>query len=267
MKDVMTKDRTLKWWYVGVIILIICGAGLFIYQSYIVKDDKKTEPTPTMSPTATVTPTPTATPIAAVELDVNSTEVKNIFANFDFGLGMYCGNYVYFRSQKFEAKDFTNEDVYAIAVANMEEGKLDQQRNFTKNQLEQKIHALFGADYQFTHQTYRNCPMWTYNSTTMTYEFGSSGCGGTCGPGYLKRVEKAVKKGSIIEAYVRVLIGSNDVKFYKNYERTIPIEGLELDQYGSLLETENNFAKGGLYKVTFENQNGNYVFISSEPAE
>lgn len=263
MKEVMTKDRTLKWWYIGVIILIVCGVGLFIYQSYVAKDDKKTEPTPTMTPTATATPT--ATPIDSVELDVNSTEVKNIFANLDSGLGMYSGNYVYFRNQKFEVKDFTNEEVYAIAVRSMDEGIPGREKNFTKDQLEQKIRVIFGANYQFTHQTYSNCPMWEYNSGTMTYEFVGSGCGGTGGPGSLKRVEKAVKKGTTVETNVRVIIGGNG--FYKDYGKTMSIEGLELDQYGALLETESNFAKGGLYKVIFEYQNGNYVFISSELIE
>lgn len=76
MKEVMTKDWTLKWWYVGVIILIICGAGLFIYQSYVVKDDKKTEPTPT----STSTPSSTTGPET---LKLSSNLVQDLYRKFN----------------------------------------------------------------------------------------------------------------------------------------------------------------------------------------
>lgn len=266
----MTKDRTLKWWYVGVIILVLCGAGLFIYQTYILKDSKKAEPKPTPTPTATATPT--ATPEQSVALDVTSDEVTNLFKSLDRGLGMYCGNFLYFTDKKFDASQFTNVEVYQIAVYNMGVYALDGNgQNFTAAQLDEKIHAIFGAGYQFTHQSYRTCPLWNYNSGTQTYEYQGAECGGTCGPISLKKVVKATKTGSTIEAYVRVVFSPKqtdiNLVYYKDYQRTIPLNGLELDAQNYAIESDTNIAKGSLYKVTFTNENGNYVFVSSELAE
>ena len=83
----------------------------------------------------------------------------------------------------------------------------------------------------------------------------------------LKKVVRALKNDQTIELYVRVLFagGVDTTDYYKDYNKTQKVEGLEMDSNNLFpIESDNNVAKGSLYKLTFENEDGNYVFVSSE---
>ena len=139
---------------------------------------------------------------------------------------------------------------------------------FTASELETKIRNTFGKNYSFTHRTINSCPIFEYDSANQKYVINTPpACGGTCGPTNLKKVVRALKNNQSIELYVRVLFagGASATDYYKDYNKTQKVEGLELDSNTTFpIESDNNVAKGSLYKLTFSNEDGSYVFVSSE---
>ena len=100
-----------------------------------------------------------------------------------------------------------------------------------------------------------------------------SACGGTCGPRDYVKIVKATKTDSKIELNIRVLFrgdeefknagGYSYPKYYKDSKKTIEVD-LTRDYENIPLETSENYQKGSLYKMIFTNEDGNYVFTSSE---
>lgn len=153
-------------------------------------------------------------------------------------------------------------NVYDTNSQNMD----NRGKNFTEDQLNEKIKEIFGKNYKFEHKNYPSCPAWNYNAINKTYEYSGDGCGGSCGQISLRQVVKAIKTDNTIETYVRVLFVNVD-KYYKDYNKTIEVTDLEKAGDGTVKESANNLAKGSLYKVIFTNEDGHYVFTSSELAE
>ncbi|MBO5138737.1 MAG: hypothetical protein J6B89_03810 [Bacilli bacterium] len=207
-----------------------------------------------------------------ITLDTTSPEVLNLFNTLDEALGIYWGNFIYFTDKKFEAKDFTNDYAYRIAVNSMNVYDANSQdmsnrgKNFTEDQLNERIKEIFGKDYKFEHKNYATCPAWEYNKANKTYEYQGAECGGSSARTNLKRVVRVIKTDNTIETYVRVLFATGD-KYYKDYNKTIEVTDLEEVGYGIVAESDKNLAKGSLYKVIFTNEDGHYVFTSSELAE
>ena len=212
-----------------------------------------------------------------VDVDVNSTEIQDLFSNISHGLNSYCGINYYYQDKKIFAGDLSNDLVFDIVLSQLYNDRKAQWElypfsqigyGFTVNELDEKITSTFGKNYSFTHRTINSCPVFEYDSVNQKYVINSSpGCGGTCGAMNLKKVVRALKNDQTIELYVRVLFagGVDTTDYYKDYNKTQKVEGLEMDSNNFFpIESDNNVAKGSLYKLTFENEDGNYVFVSSE---
>ena len=212
-----------------------------------------------------------------VDVDVNSTEIQDLFSNISHGLNSYCGINYYYQDKKIFAGDLSNDLVFDIVLLQLYNDRKAQGElypfsqigdGFTVNELDEKITSTFGKNYSFTHRTINSCPVFEYDSVNQKYVINSSpGCGGTCGAMNLKKVVRALKNDQTIELYVRVLFagGVDTTDYYKDYNKTQKVEGLEMDSNNFFpIESDNNVAKGSLYKLTFENEDGNYVFVSSE---
>ena len=212
-----------------------------------------------------------------VDVDVNSTEIQDLFSNISHGLNSYCGINYYYQDKKIFAGDLSNDLVFDIVLSQLYNDRKAQGElypfsqigyGFTVNELDEKITSTFGKNYSFTHRTINSCPVFEYDSVNQKYVINSSlGCGGTCGAMNLKKVVRALKNDQTIELYVRVLFagGVDTTDYYKDYNKTQKVEGLEMDSNNFFpIESDNNVAKGSLYKLTFENEDGNYVFVSSE---
>lgn len=212
-----------------------------------------------------------------VDVDVNSTEIQDLFSNISHGLNSYCGINYYYQDKKIFAGDLSNDLVFDIVLLQLYNDRKAQGElypfsqigdGFTVNELDEKITSTFGKNYSFTHRTINSCPVFEYDSVNQKYVINSSpGCGGTCGAMNLKKVVRALKNDQTIELYVRVLFagGVDTTDYYKDYNKTQKVEGLEMDSNNFFpIESDSNVAKGSLYKLTFENEDGNYVFVSSE---
>lgn len=204
-------------------------------------------------------------------LEVTSNEVTDLFTSITTGWNRYCGINNYFIDKKVTTTDIDNDIVTAITLSYLYKSgvKFDEGSTFTKKQVEDTITKLFGKNYKYTYKTISGCPTFTYDESKEVYTAGSSGCGGTCGAVVLKKVVKATKTDSKIELYVRALFPSElpDENGYIKYYKFKSDEELQLerDNYNQVKETDANYNKGSLYKMTFTKEDNNYVFTSSEP--
>lgn len=203
-------------------------------------------------------------------LEVTSKEVTDLFDSITHGVTEYCGVDNYFADKKVTTNDIDNGLASSIVLYNLYQSgvKYGEGTTITKKQVEDSITKLFGKNYKYTYGNIRNCPSYTYDVEKEVFTAGPSGCGGTCGPHNMKKVVKATKSDSKIELYVRILfIGeyTNDqkIKYYSDYKKTKEAD-LEKDKDGIPYETDANYQKGSLYKMTFTKEDNNYVFTSSE---
>ncbi len=266
------KNRGLIVLVVILVLALVVTSGYIVYDKFIAKeeveeknkDNKKDEASEEAQD-------------ELVEVDVNSEEIQTLFTNISNGLTSYCGVNNYYQDKKVLASDLSNDLVFDIALLQIYREKQAQGIEypfsqigdaFTASELETKIRNTFGKNYSFTHRTINSCPIFEYDSANQKYVINTPpACGGTCGPTNLKKVVRALKNNQSIELYVRVLFagGASATDYYKDYNKTQKVEGLELDSNTTFpIESDNNVAKGSLYKLTFSNEDGSYVFVSSE---
>lgn len=211
-------------------------------------------------------------------LDAYDDLVMGLVSKITKAIGVTDYEDIYFRDSIFKASDFSNENVFNLALSSMyDEIRGDTNtgkgyKDFTAERLDKAIKSIVGSDYEFKHGTYISCPAWEYDANTKTYKAPeSSGCGCTSGPHHtIAKTSKALKMGDKIEIYQRVIfVDSESGKGYSDSKKTKEIT--DLLRLGEMLENaidgsdDKNISKGTLYKLTFEEEDGEYVFVSSEP--
>ncbi|MBP3841871.1 MAG: hypothetical protein IK997_07125 [Bacilli bacterium] len=208
-------------------------------------------------------------------LEVTNKEVTDLFDSITNANTRYCGVSELFTDKKITVNDIDNDLASDIALYNLRTSGVSfkEGSTITKKQLDDTITKLFGKNYKYTHGNIRNCPSFTYDESKEIYTVGMSACGGTCGPRDYVKIVKATKTDSKIELNIRVLFrgdeefknagGYSYPKYYKDSKKTIEVD-LTRDYENIPLETSENYQKGSLYKMIFTNEDGNYVFTSSE---
>ena len=169
---------------------------------------------------------------------------------------------VYANDKKVEAKSISNLMAYHIAEANEFNKKVE---SFTLDEMNKAIKKYLGKDYNFdpTAIDYKgsSCPQYNYDNSTKTFTKQQTTCGGTCGPIPSYKIVKAVDTDGVLELDTKVVFVSlNEGKngYYSDYAKTNKVGTFE-DNIDSLSD------KGSDYKFTFKLEDGNYVFVSSEP--
>ena len=204
-------------------------------------------------------------------VDISASEVEAIFNNLDT-LGTTvntnrCGvmTFDYYKDHKITVNDISNDTVSYVVLRQLKNSGIEFNENvtFTKAQVRDIIIKTFGKNYTYEYKSIDYCPGITYDPSTELYKIGVPACGGACIQGDIKKMESYEAKGKKLEIMVRVLFSSKnpeDFKFFSDYSKT---KVADIDM--SNLESDSNFAKGSLYKLTFTKEDGNYVFVSSEP--
>jgi len=211
--------------------------------------------------------------INSIQLDIGDANVLNIFSGMDTYASTYgdnnCGvlNYDYFRDSKGTVSNL-NKSTPTYAALNYL-NKLGLTFNggetFTRDQMHEAISKLFGKGYVYVDDDIEMCPSISYDSTTGVYTVGAPGCGGTCAPSNQKKLVNALMIGDKVELYVRVLFvkveNNNKVNYYGDFAKNKLVQVQYAEDGSIALES---FEAGSLYKVTFKEEDGNYVFVSSE---
>lgn len=168
----------------------------------------------------------------------------------------------YYTDKKVSVGDLSNQQAQLIMLNSLRKKGVSfgQYSTFSSDMAHDIVKSILGKDYNFVDESINFCPPVTYNSEEKKYEFGYVACGGSCGPHTARKLLSARRNDNIIELTIGVLFGpkNSEYDFYSDYEKTnLVVDGRDL--------TDSDFANGGKYKMTFKNEDGNYVFVSSEP--
>lgn len=254
------------------VLALVATSGYIVYDKFIAKEEVEEENKDNKEEDSTEDGRE-----KLVEVDVNSVEIQTLFTNISTSFASYCEVSNYYQDKKVLVSDLPNDLVFDIVLSQIYREKQSQGEKypfsqigdaFTVSELETKIRSTFGKNYSFMHRTINSCPVFEYDSVNQKYVINTPpACGGASGPKNLKKVVRALRSDQTLELYVRVLFvdGTNAIDYYKAYNKTQKVEGLEIDpNTAEPLENDNNFAKGSLYKLIFNNEDGSYVFVSSE---
>ena len=124
------------------------------------------------------------------------------------------------------------------------------------------IKKYLGKDYQFNPEKVdyqdASCPQYYYNKDSKTFKRQETVCGWTCGPRTQYEITKATEANGILEIIIKVVFYKNNtLGYFGDYAKT--------NQIMNGIEGVIPFEKGSTYKFTFKYEDGNYVFVSSEP--
>ena len=276
-KDVEKKSHTGAKVFLVLLLMIGCLVlGYYLSNSGIVNIDLGKSDKKEVSDKSKKT-TKSDSKECEEALEVSSNEAIDLFSKMTSAEGYYCGFFKMFTDKKVTVDSIDPKDVSKIVLRSLyrKYNRTDEGSTYTKDEVDAMVKEIFGKDYKYTHGTIEGaCPAFTYDEASQTYKVGVHACGGTCGPSSLAQVVKAVKTSNGIDLYVRMIFAEDqsiimtkqnisDVNYYSDFARTNKLD-LVRDQYGRVAETLANYAKGSLYKMTFELEDGNYIFKSSE---
>ena len=268
-KDVVQTPK--KKSPIGLIILIIilmCGClvgGYFINESDILNTKNEKEEKEEKKETKKEEKEPVITNYA-----VTDSKVANLIDNIlKYRSAAMCDRITLLAmDKKFEAKDIDNEGAWDIAIH-----EFSGKDSITFDEINNAIKKYLGKDYIFKpaaeYSSY--CVgVYVYDESTKTFNKKpvNGGCGGTCIPAASSyRMVKAVDTDGILKIDAKVVFGSygtsngNQDNFYSDYARTNVIGNANQDRI------EDLYSKGADYQFTFKLEDGNYVFVSSEPVK
>ena len=132
----------------------------------------------------------------------------------------------------------------------------------TLDEYKKAVQKYLGKDYIFNPDEIDfsdyYCNQYNYDKETKTFTAQETACGRTCGPGTTYQVTKAIEKDGQLEISTSVVFSDGN-KYYSNYQKTDIIVDHIYDT------TLIPFDKGSKYLFKFKLEDGNYVFVSSEP--
>lgn len=253
------------------VLMVLALGGYIVYDKFLSKEE-----------VADVSKDEKEKEIEIDNLEVNDDLVVSLVEKITSGMDCTDFKDIYFKDGVFKGSDFSNQEIYSLALKKMLSEVAGDSvtgtgyKDFSVERLESEIVKIVGKDYQFNHKSYVSCPAWDYDATAKNYKApASSACGCTTGPYHtIAKTAKAFKEGDKVEIYQRVIfVDTITGKGYSDSKKTKEITGLttlSADQWGNPVDNidesnDANIAKGTLYKLVFEKENDEYIFVSSEP--
>ena len=161
------------------------------------------------------------------------------------------------KDKKVNAKDISNYRAYYIAENNKfyRPTKPISLEEYTK-----EVKKQLGRDYIFKPETINfneSCHLYNYDKEKQIFIKQYSNCDDDSKKLYFYKPIKETRKGKILEIDIRVLfLDENTNNIYSDYDKKY-IVGEYKGKYPYNL--------GTMYRFTFEEQDGYYTFLSSEP--
>ena len=254
---------------IALILGLVVGIGGSYYYFNVMNDDSDKDPVDKK--------------VKSEKVEYLETTDKRVTKSMDRitnGLSYYCGVYDYYKDKKITADDLDDGVISSVALGKIVEefygdsepgSKSLTGYTFTADQYEKAVKSIFKVK-RIKHKSLRNCPSFTYDESTKKYTAGESACGGTCGPGGypITKVTKTLIKNNTMEVYMRILFVEydNNVKpiYYYDYAKTKKVSDIAYSDDNIPLDAETKVDnKAALYKITFEKDDDNYIFVSAEP--
>lgn len=248
-KEIKKSNSSVVILLVLLIMILSIGIGYLIGTKNIVKKD--TEPK---------------------EIEKDKKESKTIVYNttdevvissmdkiIDFGL--QCNNIErYVTDKKYKSSDIPSQVAYAMVE--FKEFKNKNISTITLDEYTKAVQKYLGKDYIFNPDeidfSSYYCNQYNYDKEAKTFTAQETACGKTCGPRTTYQVTKATEKDGQLDITASIVF-SDGKKYYSNYQKTDVIVDHIYDT------TLIPFDKGSKYLFKFKLEDGNYVFVSSEP--
>ena len=261
-KDVRTPKKKSPIGLIILIIILMCGClvgGYFINEKGLIKlgNEKETKEEKKKE-TKKEEKEPVVTNYA-----VTDEKVANLIRNIDVGALENCNGFEdYASNKKVEAKDVSS--IKAFRIAETAEFFNSGKQSITLDEFTKVVQKFLGKDYKFNPEDGMGkgkCMSYYYDASTKTFNKQETACGGTCGPITNYKLVKAVDTDGVLKLDVKVIFASTDegkMGYYSDYSKTNKIGTFE-EQIDPL------YNKGSDYQFTFKLEDGNYVYVSSEP--
>ena len=241
-----------------VVLFVVCAImGAFIF----VNKDKLTTPSTTKEESSKKTTNDSKCKEQKV-YDVTDESINKLIDTLTSGFDCAALE-KYTNDKKVTVNDIDSNRAYEIVMYTPE--GWESKDTYSVDEMTKMIQKVLGKDYKFDpsklKETKGACISHYYDSGSKTFIHQETACGGTCGPHTLGQIVKAVETDGVLELEQRVLFVDKDMTgFYSDFAKTNKVQ--EIDNSSFL-----PYKKGAKYKFTFKNEDGNYVFVSSEPVK
>lgn len=196
------------------------------------------------------------------KVDLADSKIANLIPNLLKGFDCWTIE-EFANDKKIVANDISAQRAFTIAETNTFYFSRKQIISF--DEYNNEIKKFLGSSYLFNPEKIEyggeNCPQFEYQKDSKEFIRRPNNCGGVCGNNVsVYRVINGKYENDNLILIVKVLFGSREgTNFYKDYNKMkfITNDPDNLD---------NSLGQGGEYQFTFREEQGNYVFVSSEPA-
>ena len=259
-KENEMRGRNFVLFVVACILIVCIGfGGFFLGMNYedgefFSKEDKSEEKTKKKKETK------------IENLNVTDSIVQTVFNRIN--LNDKCDSKIFISNKKITPTDVEDKSIASAVFAyfSRQNPNSNLAESYTRDQVNDASKVLFGKSFSYPHGDVNLCPHYTFDAENGIYKQEGAGCGGTCSPFTIKtRIVRAQKVDDTLEIYVRALF-PKDGKYYSDYDKTNELS-LVVNYEGVPYDSDENYAKGDLYKFIFELEDDNYYFVSSEPVK
>ena len=269
--DFLDQKGSSGGWHIAVIIFIVVllmTGGYFLYTKVI---------------------TPKIDEINK-EKEVERREISEEDDDFSRVVSLDVDSDIIVKLMKYVDRNFLNEDKLKVSDISSQVVFVKSiplviekygETSVTGKEFNDVVSSMYGFSYPFKNESYTSelCVEYQYDEENDKYQYvGNSYCDNTClvpgGEDLIKAV-KAERNSDVITITARVLffkaMETDDgyrAKYYSNYAMTQEVSDLSVSgEYDLASNTTDNLSKGALYKLTYQMDQGNYVFVSSEVME
>ncbi len=258
---------------VAIILSLIIGGigGYFLTTNFLSKNEINNESNTSNENKTTenknITVYSTADPKVSKLID------NLIIAYDDIIMSCTVGIWEFANDKKIETKDISSVDAFEM-VDKYED--LNKDGKITSDEIEKSIQKILGKDFKFdSNVNIQKCGGASYDPKTKELYYGSDQCGGDCGFRYsampFYKLVKAVDIDGILEIELKAIFENENKKIYSDYSKKNLIATYDeennqfLNSKKEVISLDELLNKGSDYKFTFKSEDGNYVFVSSEP--
>ena len=269
--DFLDQKGSSGGWHIAVIIFIVVllmTGGYFLYTKVI---------------------TPKIDEINK-EKEVERREISEEDDDFSRVVSLDVDSDIIVKLMKYVDRNFLNEDKLKVSDISSQVVFVKSiplviekygETSVTGKEFNDVVSSMYGFSYPFKNESYTSelCVEYQYDEENDKYQYvGNSYCDNTSlvpgGEDLIKAV-KAERNSDVITITARVLffkaMETDDgyrAKYYSNYAMTQEVSDLSVSgEYDLASNTTDNLSKGALYKLTYQMDQGNYVFVSSEVME
>ncbi len=253
------------WWIILLVVLFLIPIGYYTYLQ--LNDDKKEDK---------------QEEVIKKDNDVNNDLVTEVMNKIKKPDSYSCsGDYdFYLTKDKFLSTDLKIDNAIILTMNQIPELKCEE-GEVSADKFISTLHSILGKDYQIDKKSYNTLYPLIYNKNTDSFSIGSCPNYSTClsNQDIEKITDNLLEDNKLVITFKKLFredVNLNKVsngyyvKYYKDYEKKdqVAIDKKYYTESNGIYDIENVtdevLENAATYKFTFEKQDGNYVYVSTE---